>query len=197
MGKRKPSSKSGSKPTQPPPVKNIRISETVNTIVSDFPKRLLHLIEQTCGSRGKRPFAERTGIKEGTLHDYLNGKSVPNIESAAKIARVSGCDLRWLITGEGDAFPPVSPTSADGHDRLRKLQTSMVAIIEQLALAVDAIAPLLPPDAQGDVLSRLEQLAPAFRASMIPEPNAEYAAAKPEPRTEKSAKRPRKRQSPR
>jgi transcriptional regulator with XRE-family HTH domain len=50
--------------------------------------------------------AERIGIHPVTLNDYRRGKFMPKSETAAKLARVLGVDLTWLLD-ESQAWPPV------------------------------------------------------------------------------------------
>lgn len=41
--------------------------------------------------------SDRTGISQGSIAGYVNGRSLPNIYYAAKIAEVLGCTLNDLI----------------------------------------------------------------------------------------------------
>lgn len=44
-------------------------------------------------------FAERAGLKEGSIRQYLSG-STPGIDKASQIASAANVSLNWLITGE-------------------------------------------------------------------------------------------------
>lgn len=50
--------------------------------------------------------AERLGITSRAVGYYLSGR-IPDGEKLQKIAEVTGCNLHWLLTGEG----PVKPVS--------------------------------------------------------------------------------------
>lgn len=45
-------------------------------------------------------FCRDTGIRENTMWCYENGKYNPGARRLATIARVTGCDLLWLVTGD-------------------------------------------------------------------------------------------------
>jgi len=54
-----------------------------------------------------------TGIKRHTLDNYLNThNSIPNAESAVKIAQALGITVEYLITGKN---------TASGHEQRRKV----------------------------------------------------------------------------
>lgn len=47
--------------------------------------------------------AEALDVTDAAVRNYLGGR-VPDAEKLQLIARVTGCDLHWLLTGEGQKF---------------------------------------------------------------------------------------------
>ncbi|NJD39494.1 MAG: helix-turn-helix transcriptional regulator [Geobacter sp.] len=62
-----------------------------------FPSRL----QQVVGERSVRSFASDCGMSDTVVRQYLSGKSEPTRPAIIAIARVSGCSIDWLMTGEG------------------------------------------------------------------------------------------------
>ena len=63
------------------------------------------------GQRLKKAFGNATngvigneiGVAENTVGFYVRGR-IPDAEILIKISNVTGCNLHWLLTGEGGAF---------------------------------------------------------------------------------------------
>ena len=71
------------------------------------------------------------GISNNTFLSYIDARgTLPNVETAVKIAKVLGVSVEYLVTGEKDAAQ--SPTNSDIRDitqdlyRLDKQQISML-----------------------------------------------------------------------
>jgi len=60
----------------------------------------------------KKEFAARIGVYPHQLSRYFNGKAGPSLETARQIAHKTGCDLNWLLTGQGNAYFP-NPADID------------------------------------------------------------------------------------
>ncbi|MGF1775870.1 XRE family transcriptional regulator [Vibrio nomapromontoriensis] len=75
--------------------------------IGSLPARLETLI----GSDSLRQFALKVELSEGALRKMLKG-SVPNLESAMKIANACGVSLEWLAIGENERKDSVNPTAA-------------------------------------------------------------------------------------
>lgn len=45
--------------------------------------------------------AEKLDIALPTLSKYINGHRVPDADLVIRVAKLSGCDINWLLTGEG------------------------------------------------------------------------------------------------
>lgn len=65
-----------------------------NSVVSGFANRLnfTMFIEGLSGA----DLSKQTGIATGTISGYRNGRSIPNIEVAALIAKTLDVSLDWL-----------------------------------------------------------------------------------------------------
>lgn len=66
--------------------------------LGSFPARL----QQVIGSRSVRSFAGDCGMSDTVVRQYLSGKSEPTRPAIIAIARISGCSIDWLMTGEGE-----------------------------------------------------------------------------------------------
>jgi SOS-response transcriptional repressor LexA len=62
-------------------------------------KRIAQLRLETDGPRGKSAFARRLGLSPST-YDYYEADRVPPADVLVRIARTTGVDLQWLLTGQ-------------------------------------------------------------------------------------------------
>ena len=56
-------------------------------------------------------------IKQGesTMHNYLNGATLPSSDFLEVVVNLTGCNGHWLLTGEGEAFLPSHTVKEDTH----------------------------------------------------------------------------------
>lgn len=106
--------------------------------MGDFQKRLRQAMFMK--HIRQKDIAERTGISDGKISSYVNGRYKPNAEALAKIALALGVDAAWLA-GEG---PDVDP--ADLMVRDYKFQP--VPIVGRVA----AGAPIFAVENQVDTI---------------------------------------------
>ena len=85
-------------------------------------QRVRLLRERTYGKRGKARFCKALGISPST-YNYYEQDRVPPVALLVEMARVTGADPNWLLTGDGpepsdgpQAKPASVPTRADGAD---------------------------------------------------------------------------------
>jgi len=75
------------------------------------PKALFDRIKQVriqhSGDRGKSRFARELGISPSTYNYYENNR-IPPVDVLIKIAKLTGVDLQWLLTGEYAKQPQFS-----------------------------------------------------------------------------------------
>jgi len=64
--------------------------------------RIIKLINEYCDGSQKR-FVERTGINQGSVSQYVNGKNSPSWDNAEKIAAAFNIDVKWVMAV--DAIP--------------------------------------------------------------------------------------------
>lgn len=74
---------------------------------------------------GAQKIHEVTGITPGNLSTWINGPSLPTSEPLEKLAACAKAhderfSAAWLLTGEGQPFPPKRPESAEGQAALRE-----------------------------------------------------------------------------
>jgi len=72
--------------------------------VAGLSERLAWLRKTVFGPRGRAAFARAIGVSPSTYNYYEKGRPAP-AELLAKVATVTGADLKWLLTGTGAAFP--------------------------------------------------------------------------------------------
>ena len=53
-----------------------------------------------------RELAEKLGVHEGTISNILSGRFGLSKTNASRLAELYGFDIRFLMTGVGDLFPP-------------------------------------------------------------------------------------------
>ncbi len=77
--------------------------------MESFSERLKHIIKEKQLSNAE--LAEKIGIQKSTVSHLLSGRNKPGFDFLNKLIKVfPDINLRWLITGEGDAFTGQSPT---------------------------------------------------------------------------------------
>ncbi|MFZ5653202.1 MAG: helix-turn-helix domain-containing protein [Pseudomonadota bacterium] len=74
-------------------------------------------------------FAERLGMHIGVLKKYEQGVNTPGGEVLAAIAR-TGCNMTWLLTGEGKMLPSSPDAPADSRPNEPERQPRWRQIIE-------------------------------------------------------------------
>jgi transcriptional regulator with XRE-family HTH domain len=75
---------------------------TTETINVNLAERLIAIVDELAGGNAKK-FAERAGIKQATLHNYLNGRP-PKTEALHNICKTYNINLNWLVAGVGPRF---------------------------------------------------------------------------------------------
>lgn len=68
--------------------------------IGSLPERLAEVLER----ESLRSFAKQIGVSEGALRTYLKGR-VPRADDAVAIARATGYNIEWLLTGNGAKRP--------------------------------------------------------------------------------------------
>lgn len=134
----------------------------------DICRRIATIRLEMAGPRGKATFAKKLGLSPST-YEYYEANRVPSADVLVKIARISGVDLRWLLTGEAEAEKAVP---AD-HPILRRAATMLAqhsAAEAPLAAFLDLLAESLkfpPKPAQAEPQAPPEPQTTA-EASWIP-----------------------------
>ncbi|NLE29328.1 MAG: helix-turn-helix domain-containing protein [Phycisphaerae bacterium] len=105
--------------------------------VSGICSRLRFLREKHFGSRGKRKFADALGLPLSTYVNY-EADRVPPSDVLVKVSEITGCDLNWLMTGQG-ALP--IPRCSDPE--LSEILVRMEKIISSQPKAKQAVTALM------------------------------------------------------
>lgn len=80
----------------------MRSSVSPDVIALPLAGRLMLLADKM---GGKRALAEAAGVSESQIFRYLNGDSEMSAAKAVALARATGVDVGWLLTGEGVPEP--------------------------------------------------------------------------------------------
>ena len=68
----------------------------------DFAKRLAAVWKACERAPVKQtPLAKWLGFSQPTVNDWLNGKGLPSMDTAIKLADKFECSVEWLLTGRG------------------------------------------------------------------------------------------------
>ncbi|MBR3634864.1 MAG: helix-turn-helix transcriptional regulator [Lachnospiraceae bacterium] len=76
-------------------------------------QRIRKLIEDYCEGSQQR-FVEKTGLNKGSVSQYVNGKNVPSLDNANKIASAFNIDSAWIMGL--DVIPPGIEESYDPEE---------------------------------------------------------------------------------
>ena len=120
--------------------------------MGDFQKRL----RQAMFMKGVRQkdISYRTGISDGKISSYVNGRYKPNAETLAKIALALGVDAAWLA-GEGP--------DGDPADLVTKPEFQAVPVVGRVA----AGAPIFALENQVDTVMVREQRSGIFGLRIV------------------------------
>ncbi len=70
-----------------------------------FPQAVAGRLKTLRGEKDRRPFAAQIGVPYNQYTAYERAAKVPNAKNLAKISKATGCNLHWLLTGEGEPLP--------------------------------------------------------------------------------------------
>src|SRR5579863_8334765 len=82
------------------PMKNADTDKKLDA--TTFPGRMKLLLEYVGGGRGALvKLQTMTEISARTLKNWADGDVEPNLSSLARLARGTGANVKWLVSGEG------------------------------------------------------------------------------------------------
>ena len=96
--------------------------------------RIIKLINEYCDGSQKR-FVERTGINQGSVSQYVNGKNSPSWENAEKIASAFNIDVKWVMAVDAipdGADPKVPPEIIDFYNQYMNLSPDIREAVDLL-----------------------------------------------------------------
>lgn len=74
-------------------------------------------------------FAKRAGISKATLVGYEVGQRKPGADALAAIAK-TGCNMTWLLTGEGDMLPKTRVSAEENASQYARRWEKIIALVE-------------------------------------------------------------------
>ena len=86
---------------------------------------LANRLQLLFGTENFSEIGEKMGVKKDAAIRYLRGEIPPSAAVLERVARFKGCDPRWLLLGEGVAYPrgyvthprPEAPVTIPPHHR--------------------------------------------------------------------------------
>ena len=111
------------------------------TLGQDVIARLKQLRTQIYGQRGLSEFARELGLSPATYRRYEKDK-VPPVELLAKVAKLAGTELAWLITGrktDGQSQLNIPPDRLDLLARIEELAQRNPATLRALQRFMDLL----------------------------------------------------------
>jgi repressor LexA len=99
--------------------------------------------------------ADKAGVVTRTLQRWEKGEQVPDGVAITRLARATGVQASWLLTGEGEMYPPPAPRPENvytlpGSNR-RRVKTMDVPLIS--AVPAGKVATLFHPDYVDDYVT--------------------------------------------
>lgn len=102
--------------------------------------RRLDFLRKT--GESKTSFAERLGVHQNSLSNYLNGK-IPDGRTILKIHEATNVNIHWLLTGEGMPYISLDNKDALADNRLRDFP-----VIEAIESLLDRLSSIDEPKKQ-------------------------------------------------
>lgn len=109
----------------------------------DFAKRLDQIWKECSAAPKKQtPLAKWLGFAQPTINDWLNGKVLPSLDTAIKLANKFDVCVEWLVTGRGPKHPTDLINNKDCLD-LSKLSIENRALVELMYVNLIKGQPLI------------------------------------------------------
>lgn len=89
---------------------------------------------------GVDAFSSASKINRTTIYDWINGRSEPTVSKLAQIAKFTGSEIDWLVSGKGQG--PVSKGASDADSSDNSPAVAPGFDIRLLGRCTDAIAKL-------------------------------------------------------
>ena len=115
---------------------------------------MINRMVSACGVKNASQLAEVLDISPSAASQWKRREKIPE-GIAARVARISGVSLEWIISGEGEKFPPegrrLSPAGLD-NDLLRQ-------VIESVEIALAELEIVLKPNKKANLIVTLYAMA--------------------------------------
>ena len=111
----------------------------------DFAKRL-SMVWKGCASAPEKqtPLAKWLGFSQPTVNDWLNGKGLPSLDTAIKLANKFDVCVEWLVTGKGAKYPneETQTTNHNGHLESANLTPEQLLLIKGMIAQFEQTNPV-------------------------------------------------------
>lgn len=97
---------------------------------------------EMAGFESAEDLSQASSVPRRSITDYVAGKSLPNADYLARIARATLCNPAWLLTGEGDMRP--QPDDPAAREEFAEARREMIAAAAQLISALAKLKALVP-----------------------------------------------------
>ena len=68
-------------------------------------------LKQLVGEESIRSFSRKSGVSEGTIRSYMEGRNMPTLEKIILLADAGGKSVEWLTTGKEVAVTTLQTTT--------------------------------------------------------------------------------------
>lgn len=145
-----------------------------NVQKNSFASRILMLINGGSASA----FAQKCGISEGSVRQYLAG-TIPRLDKALALARASGVSLEWLATGQ--EAPSVADATPIDENLLRRI---IEHVLQTLSTSEGGLAPSAIAQVTAEIyvtITALDLRTPAEQLTAIRVATRLHQRARPHP----------------
>lgn len=107
------------------------------SVSAEIRKEIAARIGTLIGGSTQRAFAQRVGVSQTTINQYLQGQQDPRLSQLVKIAEGAGRSLAWLVTGVEAGTPAAVADKAEGFVPVPRLQVKASAGAGAVAVPED------------------------------------------------------------
>ena len=111
----------------------------------EFSKRLTNVWKGCDAAPEKQtPLAKWLGFSQPTVNDWLNGKGLPSLDTAIKLADKFGVCVEWLVTGKGQKHPneESQPTNHNGYLESANLTPEQLQVVKLMIAQFEQTNPV-------------------------------------------------------
>jgi len=107
---------------------------------TEFRRRLALAVEQS--KLRQREIAERLGVREATVSDWMTGRTAPNVDQLVRLPGILNVSGHWLLTGAGPMRPVEQHAAVEALVQIAQIVEETVGLMR----AEQKQMPLRGPD---------------------------------------------------